>query len=130
MKYEDVPPLYRDTWATYDALRRLGFRDEQISHVASNVVMADGRVLDGEQIVVVLTADCRDVKFTIGPLDRPFEEARTLLEAVRLAIADGSLDDRTLLRLWDESPLGRIQVFEAMTLTVMQKGITIPVFQN
>lgn len=130
MNYEDVPPLYRDTWATYDALRRLGFRDEQITHVAGNVVMSDGTVLDGEYVVVVLAADCREVKFTIGPLDRPFEEARALLEAVRCAIADGSITDEVLLRLWDTSPLGKLHVFEAMTLTVLQKGITIPVFQN
>jgi len=130
MTYDDVPRLYRDTWAVYEALRKFGFRDEQIEHVASPVVYPDGTRGQDDHISVILTVDEKQCTFIIGKLDRPFEEARDLLERIRIGIADHSIDDTTLERLWTTSAMGHHEAFQSVAVTLLNKGIEIPMLKN
>jgi hypothetical protein len=130
MTYDEIPVLYRDTWAVYEALRKLGFKDEQISHLATPVVYPDGTTPEGEHIVVVLTTGDKHCTFIIGKLDRPFDEARDLLERVRNAIANREIDDHTLRRLWETSALAKLENFQSVAAVLLNKGIVLPVSQN
>lgn len=133
MKLRDIPTLYRAAWGVYEALRKLGFADEQIEHVAAPVAMADRSVSATPWLNVKLTASGQEFVIVIGELDRPFEEARTMLETVRCAIGSGEVSGADLERMWRESKMADIECFRQLAEAIFTRGIEIPAmkkFQN
>lgn len=120
------PRLYIEAWAAYEALRRLGFADEETTALA-----ARSRQDGPEMFHVVLETQGRRFVCTIGPLDRSFEEALSTWRLLREAIADGSINDDALTSMWRGSKIGGdVNEFAALVLLLKQKGFSIPALTN
>lgn len=131
MILDEIPPLYRDTWAAYEALRKLGFGDDDVVFVGGPT--AQPGIVPGQMVVtgklwlhVVLEAQDKCFTITVGELDRPFDEAQELLERLRVSIGDGSTGDEVLDRMWIESPMGDIECFGDLCFALTARGFTLP----
>jgi hypothetical protein len=130
MTYEEIPPLYRATWSAYEAFRRLGFADDDITFVAVPTVLRDGSSSKERWMHVVLTAQDKTFTVTVAPLDRPFDEAQAMLERLRVSIHDGSTSDATMERVWREAGLGDMGCFADFCATLLARSFTFPAMAN
>ncbi|MBM4270531.1 MAG: hypothetical protein FJ144_28650 [Deltaproteobacteria bacterium] len=125
MKYSEIPPLYRATWSVYEALRRLGFGDDDVTFVAGPTTQVQATCLH-----VVLTTQGKSFTVTVGELDRPLAEARDLLEKLRLSVRDRSTPDEVLLRIWRESEMGDIGYYTDFCGALVARGFVLPAVTN
>lgn len=130
MTFDEIPPLYRHVWSVYEAFRRLGFKDDEVTYLSAQTVLSDGSVSPEEYVHVVLRAQDHDFTVVTGPLDRPVEDARAFLETLRLAVRDRLVSDETLRRIWTESKMGDVSYFTAFTLALMESGFVLPALTN
>lgn len=126
MTLDEIPRPYRETWAAYEAFRKLGFKDEHITHHAAPVMLPDGKMSTDPWFCVVLAVQGKRFTVTVAPLDRPFAEARELLERVRCAIGERRVSDADLERMWAESKMGDVTYFTAFGMAVVAKGFFLP----
>lgn len=130
MTLDEIPQLFRDTWAVYEAFRRLGFTDDEIVHVSAPAMLASGKISPEPYMSVVLRAQRLDFTVVIGPLDRPYDEAKELLERLRLAIRDGLVTDATLSALWQQSKMADVSYFAMFCVALINRGFTLPKVTN
>lgn len=126
MKLRDIPPLYRSVWSVYEALRKLGFADEQVTYISGQTLLPDGSVSANDWLSVVLTASERTFTIVVGPLDRSFGDAQAMLESVRMAIGARRVSEPDLLRMWNESKMASLEYFTRFTEAIVAFGIDIP----
>ena len=125
MTYEEIPPLYRATWAVYAAFRRLGFADDDVAFVASPTVQG-GFITTESWLHVVLTAQDKTFTVTVAPLDRPYDDAQAILERLRVSIHDGTTPDEVLHRMWQESKVGEAAHFTSLCAALLNRSFTFP----
>lgn len=131
MTFDEIPPLYRHVWSVYEAFRRLGFKDDEVTYLAAPTVLPDGSASTADYIHVVLRAQDRTFTVVTEPLDRSIEDARSFLETLRLAIRDQLVDDETLQRIWLESKMGGdVSYFTAFGQALMVHGFVLPALSN
>lgn len=130
MTLEEIPPLYRHIWSVYEAFRRLGFHDDDVTYVAAPTVLPDGTTSADDYIHVVLRAKERTFIVVTAPLDRPADEARVVLETLRLAIRDRVVSNETLHRMWSESKMGDLSHFTAFAVALRERGFVLPALTN
>jgi hypothetical protein len=126
MKLRDIPPLYRSVWSVYEALRQLGFADEQVTYISGRTLLSDGSVSANDWLSVVLTASEQTFTVVVGPLDRSFDDARAMLESVRMAIGERRVNEQDLLRMWNESKMASLEYFTRFAEAIVAFGIDIP----
>ena len=132
MKLEEIPPLYRHTWAVYESFRKLGFADDDITYLAAPVVLpgsgddSAARVSTNEYLSVVLGTQGKKFTAVIGPLDRPFADAQVLWRQILQSIQDGSTTDATMQRMWSESRMANELHFGSLIAAILGQGIDPP----
>lgn len=136
MKLEEIPALYRHTWAVYESFRKLGFKDDDITYLAAPVVLpgsgddSAAQVSKGEYLSVVLETQGKKFSAVIGPLDRPFADAQVLWRQILQSIQDGSTSDATLRRMWNESRMANELHFGSLIAALLGQGIDPPLDQK
>jgi len=130
MTLEEIPVLYRNVWAIYEALRRFGFSDDQILYIAGPVVLVTGEAYSEPWLSIELQAQGTTFVANVGPLDRGIDEARVLWEKIRAGIGDHSIEDETLQRIWKESAMSDERAVQSLALAIMNRGIDIPLLAN
>jgi hypothetical protein len=116
-----VQRIWQEAWAMYEALRRLGFADDDIA-----AVVAAGTVH------VVLDTQNKKFVCTVGQLDQQYEEAADQWKTLRAWIADGTLTDAELRRMWFDSVVGSHNggVFAEIAMKLKQMGFVLPALVN
>lgn len=130
MTYEEIPPLYRATWSVYEAFRRLGFTDDDVTFISAQTVLRDGTPTAESWLHVVLTAQGKTFTVTVAPLDRPFDEAQAMLERLRVSIHDGTTSDATMHRMWRESEMDDVARFMRFCAALSARGFKFPAMAN
>lgn len=125
----EVPMLYVETWAVYEAYRRLGFKDEDtVFLVAPN---GDTGFIRKDVIHVLLRAQEREFVYSIQPIDRSFEEAKQLLTALKAAIADKVIPEPQLQEMYRSTEVGGdVERFQALATGLLMKGFHLPALEN
>lgn len=130
MTFDEIPLLYRHVWSVYEAFRRLGFTDDEVTYLAAPTGLPDGTASKDDYIHLVLNAQDRTFIVVTAPLDRPVEEARALLETLRLGVRDRLVSDETLQRIWSESKMGDVSHFTAFARALIERGFALPALSN
>lgn len=130
MKLDEIPPLYRAAWSVYEALRRLGFTDDDVTFVAGQTVLIDGTIAPDRYMHVVLETQGQRFTVTVAPLDRPLKDAQAMLDRLCASIRDGSTSDDVLRRIWAESEMGSAGHFALFCNALLERGFTFPAMAN
>lgn len=125
-----VPRVYHEAWAVYEALRRLGFADEEIIAEVHPGLDASGAVHQ-EMFHVVLRAQGREFTYSVAPIDRDFDAAQKYWFRLREAISSGAVPERELLSLWKTSEMGpSLEHFTTLAWRLLTKGFRLPAAAN
>jgi hypothetical protein len=125
------PRVLQETWAYFEALRRLGFPPDDI-YFGTGMGVPDG--LKNVSAVVpcmFVILRTRDKEFTInaGPYyegDAKMQEAMWL--QIVAGVADGTYDEEELQIVWDSSKASRQSV--DFVIALHEKGIPLPKATN
>jgi hypothetical protein len=125
-----VPRVYHEAWAVYEALRRLGFEDDDITaEVHPGFDAADA--LHQEMFFIILRAQELEFFYAVAPIDRGFAAARDYWFRLREAISCGAIPERELLSLWKSSEMGRsLEHFRTLATLLVAKGFRLPAAAN
>jgi hypothetical protein len=126
----DFPALYREAWAVYEAMRKLGFQDDDVVNLAAPTVLPNGQPSTVDYLFVCLKAQGQQFNVTIGPLDRPFPEAQEEVRRLRAAIADHAISEPELQKMWEQSKMGDVVWFGAFATKLIERGFVLPALTN
>jgi hypothetical protein len=126
----EVPRVYHEAWAAYEALRRLGFVDDEIVALICPGLDAAGTAHE-ELFHIVLRAQGREFSYSVAPIDRGFKAAQEYWYRLREAISSGAIPERELLSLWRTSEMGaNLEHFTTLATLLTMKGFFIPAAAN
>jgi len=123
--------LYIETWAVYEAYRRLGFKDEHTQMIVAPSVDPAGKMRDNV-LHVVLEAQGHRFNYSLAPIDRPFEDARKLIFDLKTAIAEQKIPDSQLTEMYRSTEIGAIDgyQFQILSALLVTKGFLLPAIAN
>lgn len=123
---DDAPRPYIEAWGCYEAFRKLGFSDEQVSLVYGPVLNPEtGR--GGEQLYVRLDAQKREFVYVIGPLEEDRAGAMAIIDELWRRIRERDIEDDELECMWRSTEIGgNTAVFSVLALKLREKGFVLP----
>lgn len=126
----EVPRVYHEAWAVYEALRRLGFADDEIIAEVQPGFDADG-VAHEEMLHIVVRTQELEFTYSVAPIDRSFDEAQKYWFRLREAISTSAITEQELLSLWKSSEMGSdLEHFTTLATLLTMKGFRIPAAAN
>lgn len=111
---------YKEAWAVWEALRRFGFKTENIyfSH--------------GTDFKIHIILFVQDITFCVhvGNLEKDNKEVIKEWNELSKKISDGTISDNELYEMWAMSSMGNRSTFKSLAAAIVEKGITLPVLVN
>jgi hypothetical protein len=123
------PGVLQETWAYFEALRRLGFRPDDIFFVTGNGIPDTLPVPSVCPCVFVLLKHSgEEFSINVGPFKGKAEDQEKMWLQMAAGIADGTYDEEELQIVWENSRAFRDSV--ALVTTLRAKGFPLPKVDN
>ena len=120
-----VPQIFIEAWGVYEALRKMGFADDDVSYIYGPVETPGGERL----VALQVRLETQGLRFVciVGPLEESLEKSSEIMMAFAAAIADGTIDDASLRRLWQSTRIGSSTgAFSSLGSSIVAKGFFLP----
>lgn len=128
---KQYPQIVVEAWSIYEALRRLGFADEQIRTAVGPAINPVTNEFSNKMVYVQLRTMGQTFVYAVAPADLPFETVRDELERLRTDISKRVVSDKELRKLWKSTEMGSDEAkFLTMGALLLSKGIRVPVMEN
>lgn len=125
-----VPMLYIEAWGAYEAFRRLGFKDEEVTLlVAGNV---DTGTLRENVLHVVVKSQGLEFVYTVDVIDRSHPEAQEIYRKLIEAIAERRIPMPQLDEMYRSTWIGAVdgEHFMALAGLLVSKGFRLVALEN
>ena len=120
----DLHAVYREAWASFEALRRLGFASEDIFVQAGESLDAGLVQAPSYQLGVILRAQHKEFIIDCGRIPEEPDAIEATWQRFCKAINDREVSERDLQRVWETSH-AREQVVGLLT-ALTAKGFVFP----
>lgn len=126
-----VPMLYVNTWAAYEAFRRLGFTADEVQFICCG--NGDLGFVRPNVIHVRVQAQGLEFMYTVAPADRRYEEAQEYLKTYLQTMAALMKSESPLvMEMYRSTEMGELsgEHFMSLTMAMINKGFRLRVIEN
>ena len=124
------PRVLQEAWAYFEALRRLGFRSDDI-YFGTGLGIPDGLPNASAAVscmFVILRMHDKEFIINVGPYSGDAEMQEKIWLQIVAGVADGTYDEEELQIIWDNSKASRRSV--DFIVALHEKGIAMPKVTN